>query len=162
MMTEMSWTETVADLYDRRGRHLWEYARRLGLDRGQAEDASHEAFARLLSLPGRKRPTEPDAWLFRTVHNLAMDRHRHSSRAMVQVTMRSATALEDLSERTALWLLVDALPPRQRLAVYLRYRADLAFSEIALVLDITEAGARANVFRAMESLRGSMEDRYER
>src|SRR5450756_958810 len=51
---------------------------------------------------------------------------------------------EDSADADALWQAVDGLPERQRAVLYLRYRADLPFDRIGLVLGIT-SGAIAQV-----------------
>jgi hypothetical protein len=40
--------------------------------------------------------------------------------------------------------------------VYLRYRADMTFEQIALVMDITPSGARAHSAKANANLRRSL------
>ena len=49
-------------------------------------------------------------------------------------------------------------PPRQRAAVALRFYDDLAFAEIAAVLDCTESTARSYVHRALERLRAQLKE----
>jgi RNA polymerase sigma factor (sigma-70 family) len=149
---ERAWPAVVEDAYRRRARQLWEYGRRLGLDGGAAEEAMQEAFARLMRLSASRRPENLDAWLFRSLHNLSVDRHRRAHRVQVRDIGEPVLAPNDAG-RLALWEEVDRLPLRQRQAVYLRYRADLDYSSIAAALGISEAGARANVFRAMTRLR---------
>lgn len=156
--SEDLWHRAVEVVYERRARQLWEYGRRVGLDAGSAEEVMQEVFVRLLRLPALRRPDNPDAWLFRSVHNAAVDQHRR----MARITIRdiSATAPEaDEAGRLALWTEVDRLPLRQRQSIYLRYRADFDYPTIAEVLGISESGARANVFRAMAELRERMSER---
>ena len=147
-------------MYGLRARQLWSFGRRLGLDAGQADDAVHEAFARLVGLPDPRWPLQPDAWLFRVVHNLAMDAHRREHLAsfrgdVVDLTARDddGPGSEERMQRIAVWSAVDTLPTRQRAAIYLRYRADLHFAAIAQILGISESGARGDCFRAIASLR---------
>jgi len=143
-------------IYERRAVHLWSYARRMGMDSSMAEQLVQEAFARLLlASRGPRSPENADAWLFRVVHNLAMDEHRRSRPSPVRLIQPE----DRTDERLALWQEVDRLPEKQRAAVYLRYRADLDFAGVAFVLGITESGARANVFRALARLRERMTDR---
>jgi RNA polymerase sigma-70 factor (ECF subfamily) len=146
--------ETAVELaYDRRATQLWSYARRLGVDGSTAEQLVQEAFARLLQVTKRgARPENIDAWLFRVVHNLAIDEHRRSRPSPVRLIRTE----DETDERLALWEEVDKLPEKQRAAIYLRYRADLDFAGVAFVLGITESGARANVFRALARLRERM------
>lgn len=150
------WDGTVEQTYARRARHLWEYARRLGLDASFSEDVAHEAFVRLLALSPANCPRNADAWLFRTVHNLVIDQHRRLGRLHGISLVEQAVAPD---ERLAVWEQVDQLPERQRAAIYLRYRADFEYSAIADVLGISEFGARADVFRALTRLREWMVDR---
>jgi len=63
-----------------------------------------------------------------------------------------ATQLEDAQAR---------ISHRQRLAIYLRYRADLPFEEIAAILGIQAVSARSHVSRALETLRESFADERE-
>ena len=155
---DAAWTIAVEVAYDRRARHLWEYARRLGLDPGSAEEATQEVFARALHLVRVRRPDNLEAWLFRSLHNYSMDRHRQARRARV-VDLTESHANPDDAGRLGLWQEIDRLPLRQRQAVYLRYRADLDYPVIASILGISESGARANVFRAMAHLRERIEHR---
>jgi RNA polymerase sigma-70 factor (sigma-E family) len=61
---------------------------------------------------------------------------------------QDALADADLARR-----LLAELPARQRAAVALRFYDDLAFAEIATILDCTESTARSYVHRALERLR---------
>ncbi len=146
------WDATVERAYERRATQIWEYARRLGLDPARAEEVAQESFARLLGLQAARRPKDVDAWIFRVAHNLAMDSHRRGRRIAVG-EIELVAPDPDETQRLVLWSQVDRLPERQRAAIYLRYRADLDFAAIASVLQISESGARANVFRGIARLR---------
>ena len=151
--------DTIELIYERRARQLWSFGRRLGLDGETAEDVMQEAFMRLIS---HRTPavSNTDAWLFRVVHNLAVDHLRRTPRtddaAMAAAARHPSTLVDD---RIALWGLVDGLPQRQRAIIYLRYRVDLEFRVIANILGITEGGARSNCARALESLRSAIAER---
>ncbi len=153
-------TREAERLYALRARQLWSFGRRLGLDREQADDAVHEAFTRLVGTGGSRWPGNPDAWLFRVVHNLAVDAHRRQRLATFHGDVIDMTqdddegpGSEEQIHRIAVWAEVDRLPTRQRAAIYLRYRADLDFAAIADVLGTSESGARADCFRGLTSLR---------
>ena len=66
---------------------------------------------------------------------------------------RSGLADADLARR-----LLAGLPARQRAAVALRFYDDLAFAEIATVLDCPESTARSYVHRALERLRNQLRE----
>jgi DNA-directed RNA polymerase specialized sigma24 family protein len=51
---------------------------------------------------------------------------------------------------------VSTLPPKQRGAITLRFAGDLAYADIASVLDISEAAARQNVRAGLQRLRTSL------
>ena len=53
----------------------------------------------------------------------------------------------------AIWDAVEGLPERQRLAIYLRYRADLPYEEIGAILGIAAPSARSHVSHALNALR---------
>ena len=110
-----------------------------------------DAFARAMAQPSGSIE-EIDAWLFRVVHNLAVDRRRRGGHALV-LQAAVSDRRDELDTRIALWQHVDRLPDRQRAVLYLRFRADLPFATIAQVLGITEGGARANLSRGLETLR---------
>jgi RNA polymerase sigma factor (sigma-70 family) len=156
IVSEAAWATAIEATYERRARQLWEYGQRLGLDAGSAEEAMQEVFVRLLHLPSLRRPDNIDAWLFRSLHNVSMDRHRQARRVRV-LDISEPTHSPDLAGRLGLWAEVDQLPLRQRQAIYLRYRADLDYPTVASILGISEAGARANVFRAIAQLRERIE-----
>ena len=59
----------------------------------------------------------------------------------------------DIAVRLSIWAMVDRLPARQRQVLYLRYRADLPYEDVAAVLGITPGGARRIAAKGLERLR---------
>ena len=121
------------------------------------EDVVQETFLRLWadSLRGTII-LDPEAWAFRVAYRLAMDQHRLSRRACAIADRLSASSVGeelDPADRVAVWAVVDRLPPRQRAVIYLRYRADLSFERIGMVMGITANGARNNASVATAALR---------
>jgi len=137
--------------------------RRLGLSDAQAADAVQDVLLRLWAevLAGRSIE-QPKAWAFRAIYRLAMDQHRLHRRigAIVERLGRSdaADAGHDTSDRVAVWAEVARLPERQRHVLYLRYRADLSFEEIASVMGITASAARSHAAQATATLRRRLGD----
>jgi RNA polymerase sigma factor (sigma-70 family) len=136
---------------------LWGLARHLGLAPEEADDAVQETLLRLWSALQRGTAVaQPDAWAFRALYRLCMDRHRWRRRVgALRDRLRSEpvrTSLE-LGERLAVWDAVETLPERQRAAVYLRFRADLPYEQIGEVLGIAAPSARSHVSRALDALR---------
>jgi RNA polymerase sigma factor (sigma-70 family) len=89
-----------------------------------------------------------------------MDHHRLRRRVgelVERIGRRPPPAVGDSVERMTVWSVVDQLPMRQRQVMYLRYRADLTFEEIGLIMAITASGARAHAAKAKTSLRRSLD-----
>ena len=148
----------VVSLQAERGAELWGLARHLGLSVDEADDAVQDTLLRLWSAMRDGKPIErPDAWAFRTLYRSAMDRHRWRRRVRLlaeRVGAQPARTTEiDHADRMAVWEAVETLSERQRLAVYLRYRADLPFEEIGQILGIAAPSARSHVSRALDTLR---------
>jgi RNA polymerase sigma factor (sigma-70 family) len=152
---------TVASLQAERCAELWGLARHLGLSVEEADDAVQETLLRLWSALRDGQPIErPDAWAFRTLYRSAMDRHRWRRRGRLlaeRVGMQPGhQPTSDPTARLAVWEAVETLPERQRLAIYLRYRADLPFEEIGRILGIAAPSARSHVSRALDALRARL------
>jgi RNA polymerase sigma factor (sigma-70 family) len=141
--------------------HLFGFVRRLGLSDDQADDAVQEVLTRLLEQAQRGVVVENErAWAFRAIYRIAMDQHRLRRRiAGLLVSLDHAGRRDigaDSADRVAVWAEIDRLPERQRAVVYLRYRADLRFEEIAEALGITASAARSHATQAMATLRARL------
>jgi RNA polymerase sigma factor (sigma-70 family) len=138
---------------------LWAFAVRLGASPEDAADAVQEALTRLVQQEAAGRHVQNrDAWLYTVVHHQVMDGFRWRGR-LRDLTSRLAGLRESRGAYDApddpddeVWAAVDALPKRQRAAVYLRYRADLDFTSISSVLGVTESAARSYVSKALVRL----------
>lgn len=149
--------QIVEHVHADNGQQLFGFVRRLGVGDEEAADITQEALLRLwrTSVSGRV-PDRPAAWVFRTAYRLAMDRHRLRRRldAFLGSQRRSQGMAPDRrDDLLAVWSEVDRLPIRQRQVLYLRYRADLAFEDIGIVLGIDASSARANASRGLAALR---------
>jgi RNA polymerase sigma factor (sigma-70 family) len=85
-----------------------------------------------------------------------MDRHRLRRRWEGFLARQTPGRLDSVDRRDELltiWSEVDRLPARQRQVLYLRYRADLTFEDIASILGIDASSARGNASRGMATLR---------
>lgn len=147
----------IADLQHSEGQGLFGFVRRLGLTDEQADDAVQEVFARLLAELHRDiGVANPRSWAYRSIYRLAMDQHRLRRRLVALTSAlgrQSAPGQADSSDRVAIWGEVELLPPRQRHVIYLRYRSDLPFDEIGVVLGITSSAARSHATQAVATLR---------
>jgi RNA polymerase sigma-70 factor (ECF subfamily) len=161
---EPALVRTADEVVDRvdggHGQNLFGLARRAGLDDQAAEDAVQETLVRLwLEVRSGTDVLDPPAWSFRTLYRIAMDQHRVRRRLreiVERVARRPPPPPRDLVQQISIWSVVDRLPLRQRQVVYLRYRADMTFEQIALVMAITPSGARAHSAKANANLRRSL------
>ncbi len=78
-----------------------------------------------------------EAWVWRIVVNVARDRSGARHRDEPVSVPLEATGADERDERAELVrLAVEQLPERQRLALFLRYYADLDYASIASALDV--------------------------
>jgi RNA polymerase sigma factor (sigma-70 family) len=154
----------VLSLHARRGQDLYGFALGLGLPDEDAADAVQETMLRLWrELAAERDVRDVDAWAFRTTYHLAVDQHRLRRRVATSLQWLTARRSEhatdptDSADTDALWQAVDGLPGRQRAVLYLRYRADLPFDRIGLVLGITSGAARSHATIALATLRRRLE-----
>lgn len=137
--------ETIESLFAALESPLLSYALRLSGDRAVAEDLVQEAFMKLHAQFDDVR--EPQRWLYRTVHNLALNARRKSSRT---VSLQPApTAEESATPDTAdtqplpdeqiariegiglVRLSLAALDERSRELIRLKFNEDLSYAEIS-------------------------------
>jgi RNA polymerase sigma factor (sigma-70 family) len=96
-----------------------------------------------------------EAWLWRIVLNVARDelrsQKRQRSRPMEQPQARDEHDDELRAE-------LAALPERQRLAIFLRYYADMSYAQIGAALGITAGTVAASLNAAHSALRRDLEE----
>ena len=121
-------------------------------DRDIASDATDEALSRAWGRWDTVRSmSSPEGWTYRVALNLVRSRLRRRSleqRLLPRLVSRTHVVVPAVE----VWELVRALPPRQRIAVVLRYVADLDEREIATVMGITRGTVASTLFAARRSL----------
>jgi RNA polymerase sigma-70 factor (ECF subfamily) len=125
------------------------------------EDAGHDAvqdgFADALRHRRSYRGEGPlEAWVWRAVVNAA-HRSRKKRRATPYLQYEPATNGTP-SDDTGVRAWLAALPERQRLAVFLRYYADLDYRTIAAALDVEVGTVSATLSAAHTALRRSLQE----
>jgi RNA polymerase sigma-70 factor, ECF subfamily len=148
---------TVEDLYAHSGIALVGFARRLGLTEDEAWDAAQEAHVRLWrSLSAGDAIADPRAWVAAATYRLAMDQHRLARRVRdlrLRLIPRPGGPAHDATDRIAAWAAVDALPVRQRAAIYLHYRLDMPFEQVGRAMGISAGAARTSASRGLATAR---------
>ena len=123
--------------------------------RDGAEDCFQETFlAALRAYPKLENDSNLRGWLLTIAHRKAIDHHRARGRAAVPVAEVREVAVDALpGPDDGLWAAVDALPPKQRAAVALRYGSDLPHAEIAAALGCSPEAARRSLHEGLKRLR---------
>jgi RNA polymerase sigma-70 factor (ECF subfamily) len=115
-----------------------------------AREVVQEAFARALRERRQFRGDGSlEAWVWRIALNVAFKLRRELRREWeldAEPVVREAD--HDPDVRAA----VQALPPRRRLMVFLRYFADLSYAEIADVVSVSEGTVAATLAQARAEL----------
>jgi RNA polymerase sigma-70 factor, ECF subfamily len=125
------------------------------LERGS--DAVQEAFGNALRKRKSFRGDAPlEAWLWRLVVNEARDELRAVRRGPIPVLLSGNGSATDEDARLA--AAVAALPERQRLAIFLRYYADLDYASSADALGVKSGTVAAALSAAHDNLRKTLEE----
>ncbi len=123
--------------------------------RADADDVFQETvLAALRAYPRLRHDDNLRGWLLTIAHNKALDHHRAGSRRAIPVDGVGDAPVHDAERRDdGLWRAVDALPPKQRGAVLLRFVGDLSHREIAGALGSSEEAARRSLADGLARLR---------
>lgn len=130
----------------------------------EAQDATHDAFElawrRWDSL---RDPERLDAWFGRILVNVCRDRLRHRRRhAVTELSpelVASMAAGDDLAatvDRDEIGRAFARLSPDQRVAIVLRYYADLTVPQIAERVDAPEGTVKSRLHHALQELNSAL------
>lgn len=151
-------TAEIEALYRARS-HAFLYSVTAFLRDGDAAlDVVQEAFALALRRRGSFRgEASLETWVWRIVLNAARDRERSRRRQAVPEPLglpdqEPAEPVDDLRS------VLLTLPERQRLAVFLRYYADMSYGQIAEALGVRPGTVAASLHAAHASLRQQIEE----
>ncbi len=137
-------------------REIYAYALRLTGDRDDADDIFQETFLAAFRAFARARDEHLRAWLYRIATNKAIDARRRASRTVRLEDLELAAPARDGVAAADLAAAIRTLPPHERAAFVLRRVQDLAYSEVARVLDISEEAARKRVSEATKKVKEAM------
>jgi RNA polymerase sigma-70 factor (ECF subfamily) len=152
-------------LYRESASDVFAYVLTLLRDRGAAEDVTAAAFERAYRRQATFDPGKGTqrAWLFVIARNAALDELRRRKRTAALLTdpedpaAREAAADADDDDaparRATVRAALEALAPRDRELIALKFHAGLGNAEIAKVLGVSESNAGTRVHRAVTRLR---------
>jgi RNA polymerase sigma factor (sigma-70 family) len=153
--------ERIAAAYELRFAQYVRVATAIAGDRERGRDAVQDAFARAIAGCLAYRGDGPlEAWLWRAVTNAARNQRRAKGSAVTVSTLEDESG-EELGaggdEEAAVRRHLAALPERQRLVLFLRYYADLSYSEIGEALGLRTGTVSATLAAAHRTLRGRLQ-----
>jgi RNA polymerase sigma-70 factor, ECF subfamily len=154
--------EGLEELYRSSRDDVYAYVLTLLRDSSAAEDVTALAFERAY----RRRRTfdrrrgEERAWLFGIARNAALDELRRRKRLATLHVEPEAISDEPVADdgdvilrRTTVRAALQALPPRDRELIALKFHAGLSNAELAQVLGVSESNAGTMLHRAIQKLR---------
>src|SRR5581483_8178517 len=165
--------EAFARLVQRYSSSLFNFICRFLSDYDAASDILQQVFTQLyISLPNLRTGEPLKAWLFQVARNRCLDELRrkrviHFSELQtpgeddelspLAIIPDTGPLPEEIAEHHDLQVIlqraIDALPPKFRAVVLLRYASQLSFSEIGQALQMPEATAKTYFQRAKPLLR---------
>jgi len=160
--------ELFATLVERHQMPLLHFLRRLVSTEEEALDCAQEAFlAAYRNLWRYSQAHTFRAWLYTIARNKALDLYRKRRREVPLAGGEHLVARQPGPEE--LWLakeeterlrqVLDGLPEHYRQALYLRYKQDLSYEEISVVLAIPLSRVKTYLHRGREKLRRELERR---
>jgi RNA polymerase sigma-70 factor (ECF subfamily) len=124
-------------------------------DEQAALDAVHDAFVRAVRYRRNLRDSESAAgWICRIVINEA----RRSRRTPPRVEAPEGIVNDEYDDGADVRAALAALPERQRLALFLRYYADLDYAAIGAALGIAKGTVSATLHAAHSNLETHLEE----
>jgi RNA polymerase sigma factor (sigma-70 family) len=150
---------TIEAAYRTHATELLRVATAIAGSREGGRDAVQEALTRVLGRRATFRGSGTvEGWLWGAVVNAARNVRARSPR--VADHTHDDTAAEEVVDerRAAVRAAVAALPERQRLALFLRYYADLDYAQIGAVLGIRRGTVSATLNHAHATLRDALEE----
>jgi len=159
------------NLVDQHQRLIYSQAMFILSDRGEAEDATQEAFIRLwskLSQPGGEELSSQSAkaWLLRVVKNLCIDKLRRRKPIadtnldeLENQTTWSGPAAQLMTKQLSDWLnrAIERLKEPYRSLIILADLNQQPIKQVAQSLDLNENQAKVYIHRGRKQLRGYLQ-----
>ena len=123
-----------------------------------AEDCFQETFIAAMRGYRRMDGRHPRAWVLTIARRKAIDHHRARRRRPEPRGELPEAAVSEQPADREVWAAVARLPDAQRLAIALRYAAELPYREIGEALQCSEAAARRRVADGLATLRRTIDE----
>lgn len=159
MTLERPTATSFADLYRDTVQDVFAYVATLLGDRAAAEDVVAQAYERAY----KKRRSFDErrgtmrAWLFGIARNAALDELRRRKRTVALVAepgeLSTSDDPDEIARRTTVRAALQAMEPRERELIALKYHGGLSNAEVGKLLGLSESNAGTRIHRAMTKLR---------
>ena len=164
--------DAYAALVDEHQRYIYNLALRVLKDADEALDLTQETFVRAwTALPNFRGQSQFRTWLYRIVTNLCYNRLPNLRRSLTDLGDdviseipetdlsfdNPARGFESRELRSHLHHAIENLDENYRLLISLRYQNELAYEEIASMLNLPLGTVKTGLFRAKEQLRHALE-----
>jgi RNA polymerase sigma-70 factor (ECF subfamily) len=164
--------DAYAALVDEHQRYIYNLALRVLKDADEALDLTQETFVRAwTALPNFRGQSQFRTWLYRIVTNLCYNRLPNLRRSLTDLGDdviseipetdlsfdNPARGFESRELRSHLHQAIENLDENYRLLISLRYQNELAYEEIASMLNLPLGTVKTGLFRAKEQLRHALE-----
>jgi RNA polymerase sigma-70 factor (ECF subfamily) len=144
----------LEEVYRLRYREFLRVATAIAGDEEAGHDAVQEGFASALRQRRTFRGEGPlDAWVWRAVVNAAKKARARREAPVAGVDVVTTASNGAHADEAAVRAWIAGLPERQRLAVFLRYYADLDYLSIAAALEVEVGTVSATLASAHATLR---------
>ena len=152
---------SFAHIVERHQIWAWRVAYRFTGNRNDASDIVQESFLRLLDASARYRPTAKfRTYFYQIISRLCLDQAKKKQPLLLETVPDFPDPSPDMTDTMmrqeaaiAVRAAIDALPPKQRLAIVLRYYEDLNYKEIASALGTTTKTVERLLARGRKRLR---------
>lgn len=156
--------DAFEEIVRRHQRTAWRIAHRFLGDPVEAEDVAQEAFLRILDAAPRYKPSAAfSTYLYRVVARLCIDNTRKkrliftdSLPDVFDGSPGPAAALVIKERDAEVRRAMSGLPPRQRMAVILKYYEGLSYAGIARAMGITVKAVERLLDRARTALKSCL------
>lgn len=153
MSSSERFEDVLEGVYRSDSSRLWHSLLGYSGDRDIATDAMGEAFAQALRRGSAIR--EPRAWIWRAAFKIASGELKRKSQL---TSFESAELTSAAPEVPRLLEALQALSPRQRVVIILRYYAGYSTSEVAVIAGCTPATVRVHISQARRRIRKLLEE----
>jgi RNA polymerase sigma-70 factor (ECF subfamily) len=149
---------TFAQLYSLHANDVYRFSMWLAGDVMEAEDITAETFVKVWGRIGSIRTETLKGYLFKTARNIYLQRRRRKSRTtdLLEDQVDRSPGPERISEVRAsiesVKSFLQKIPECDRSAFLLRVQYELAYDEIARILEISAVNARVKVHRIRKQL----------